>query len=484
METTNNRKLIASAALIVASVALLLGLTFAWFTDTAANRGNKIQAGTLEIELNDGSAAPLISGDGVLWEPGSSQKAAVTVRNVGSLWLKYRFSVSDLSVAEAGNGGDIADVLDVYKVDKAAESVTADDLTADNKIGTLAGLAADEEGTGDAVLAPAGNASDPAYADADAFTLVVKMREEAGNAYQNAGIDFTINVVAAQFAHETDGFGNNDYDAAATYPALVSSEAELRVAAAKGGVVELAADVALTESVTFVEDAALDLQGRTLTVAGGSQPINVASGKTLVIEGDGHIAGGVYANSNGNVVINAGTGFSLASSVDAGWAVCGNANANLTVNGGTYTATEKGAAVIQRTGTGGTLSVSDATVNVGVSSVMQSCGISSGASETVLRNVTVNAGHSTAVKLTSDYSSDTIRGGSFVTDKTAEGLAANPTIRYSGKLDISDASITRVGTGIGYYKTYPPATEVKDLTISNVSFDAAPGAAGVDVGVQ
>ena len=334
------------------------------------------------------------------------------------------FSVSDFSVAEAGNGGDIADVLDVYKVDKAAESVTADDLTADNKIGTLASLAADEAGTGDAVLAPVGDASDPAYADADAFTLVVKMREEAGNAYQNAGIDFTINVVAAQFAHETDGFGNKDYDAAATYPALVSSEAELRVAAAKGGVVELAADVALTESVTFAEDAALDLQGRTLTVAGGSQPINVASGKTLVIEGDGHIAGGVYANSNGNVVINAGTGFSLASSVDAGWAVCGNANANLTVNGGTYTATEKGAAVIQRTGRG-TLSVSDATVNVGVSSVMQSCGISSGASETVLRNVTVNAGHSTAVKLTSDYSST--RYGEARSSPTRPPKALRPT---------------------------------------------------------
>ncbi len=49
MQKTNSRKLAASVALAAASVALLLGLTFAWFTDSVKNEGNRIQAGTLGI---------------------------------------------------------------------------------------------------------------------------------------------------------------------------------------------------------------------------------------------------------------------------------------------------------------------------------------------------------------------------------------------------------------------------------------------------
>ena len=40
MQKANSRKLAASVALAAASVALLLGLTFAWFTDSVKNEGN------------------------------------------------------------------------------------------------------------------------------------------------------------------------------------------------------------------------------------------------------------------------------------------------------------------------------------------------------------------------------------------------------------------------------------------------------------
>ena len=98
MKTTNNknrRKIAASAAMAVASIALLMGLTFAWFTDSVTNKGNAIQAGTLSIELNDGATEPLFSSND-LWEPGFSQKAAVKLENTGSLWLKYGFRVQDV----------------------------------------------------------------------------------------------------------------------------------------------------------------------------------------------------------------------------------------------------------------------------------------------------------------------------------------------------------------------------------------------------
>ena len=43
--------LVSSALAIIMCVAMLIGATFAWFTDTASTGGNKIQAGNLDVEL-------------------------------------------------------------------------------------------------------------------------------------------------------------------------------------------------------------------------------------------------------------------------------------------------------------------------------------------------------------------------------------------------------------------------------------------------
>ena len=88
---STKKSLLASGVAILASVALLAGTTFAWFTDSVTNSGNKIQAGTLDIVFNDDTdddTETLFSTDGTtLWEPGRSQKAAADIRNEGSLWL-------------------------------------------------------------------------------------------------------------------------------------------------------------------------------------------------------------------------------------------------------------------------------------------------------------------------------------------------------------------------------------------------------------
>ena len=46
---STKRSLIASGISLAVSVALLAGSTFAWFTDSVTNKGNKIQAGNLKI---------------------------------------------------------------------------------------------------------------------------------------------------------------------------------------------------------------------------------------------------------------------------------------------------------------------------------------------------------------------------------------------------------------------------------------------------
>ena len=45
------KSLFASALALVACLALLMGATFAWFTDSVSNTGNKIQAGKLDVSL-------------------------------------------------------------------------------------------------------------------------------------------------------------------------------------------------------------------------------------------------------------------------------------------------------------------------------------------------------------------------------------------------------------------------------------------------
>lgn len=52
MENKNQKRALSFSMLsIVLCVAMLIGTTFAWFTDNASTGVNLIQAGTLDIEL-------------------------------------------------------------------------------------------------------------------------------------------------------------------------------------------------------------------------------------------------------------------------------------------------------------------------------------------------------------------------------------------------------------------------------------------------
>ena len=56
---STKRALVSSALAILMCVAMLIGTTFAWFTDTASTAVNKIQAGTLDVQLLDGQGNSL-----------------------------------------------------------------------------------------------------------------------------------------------------------------------------------------------------------------------------------------------------------------------------------------------------------------------------------------------------------------------------------------------------------------------------------------
>lgn len=226
---STKRALLLSVLSLFTCVAMLMGTTFAWFTDSVTSGKNVIQAGDLDIDLEyaEGTADP--ASDSVwadasdatifnytLWEPGYAQVKHVKIANVGSLALTYQ-----LAIVADGDAGALADVLDVYAISPAAQVTSRDQLTDACKIGTLAEVLADGELDLSGNLMPKGS-KDASGNDAtyeNTLTIGVKMQESAGNEYQGLSIGngFTVVVKAAQYTYEKDSF-DDQYDKDAEYP--------------------------------------------------------------------------------------------------------------------------------------------------------------------------------------------------------------------------------------------------------------------------
>ena len=98
---TSKRAVLTSALSLLLCCTMLIGTTWAWFTDSVTSAGNKIQSGTLQVDLlvKGGntdytkytsvkeSNAPIFDYD--LWEPGYTLVTNAKVVNNGTLALKY-----------------------------------------------------------------------------------------------------------------------------------------------------------------------------------------------------------------------------------------------------------------------------------------------------------------------------------------------------------------------------------------------------------
>ena len=234
------RALLASVLSVALCCAMLIGSTFAWFTDSVTNTGNRIQAGNLEIDLlmdkQDGNGyVSIADGEGdifdeaeiaqnsnkTLWEPGKTQIVYLGVQNKGSLALKYNILLDvtdnglagalEYAVLDGAQASDLAGVTD-WEALKAMEGAQTGDIAA-----------------GRTTAAPNGCLDEIANGtkdETDYFALAVHMKEDAGNEYQGKDITIDVTVVATQATAEEDGFGNDQYDQNApyVYPAGVTDE--------------------------------------------------------------------------------------------------------------------------------------------------------------------------------------------------------------------------------------------------------------------
>ena len=226
-QKATKRALLTSIMALVMCVVMLVGTTFAWFTDTASTAVNKIQAGNLDVELlmhngekyvNISKEKEPIFGSGTsavaqnnnldtLWEPGKTQVAYLAIENKGNLALKYKVA---LNVTNPVDGKDL------YKVMQYA--IVPD---AKNDNGKVTGWTASDGKTVDVGQQPVSGEVSLAVGATHYFALLVHMDELAGNNYQNGKVDFDLTVYATQDTVEYDSF-SKDYDKNATYPVVVS----------------------------------------------------------------------------------------------------------------------------------------------------------------------------------------------------------------------------------------------------------------------
>ena len=312
------RALLSSVVALFLCFSMLLGTTFAWFTDTVTSAGNVIQSGTLDVDLVDadgnslaGEVIEFIAADNraqdkILWEPGCTYETEpVRVVNNGNLALKYQIVINGIE----GN----AKLLDAIEW-----TVTITDANgAENKVALseLQGKLLAGEETGSIVLSG-------------------HMKEEAGNEYQGLKVEgVSITVYATQLTYEEDSF-DDQYDADAPFSiwnGVVPAEmpASLVVDGATQTIHVKDADAFVYLSKLSADWAALysDGQGTTYTnYANGAGADYYYSGKwTISLEADidlnniaiepieimiGQSTGATAFNGNNHVIrnINASTG--------------------------------------------------------------------------------------------------------------------------------------------------------------------------------
>lgn len=290
-KNSTKNALISSLLMLTLCVSMLVGTTFAWFTDSAVSGRNTIQAGNLDVELEyktslDGEWAPVteetkLFKEGALYEPGYTEVVFLRVANEGSLALKYNLNVNvygeTKSTNVAGEEFALSDYLEVgyYAMDESLGQYL---------LGTMFGTreAALKNVTTNKLSADTGivRADAPMLAGEDTAlvaALVLTMPETVGNeANHKTGvaaptIDLGVSLVATQYVHESDSF-DNQYDADASLD-----------------------DVLVKKNITLTEDK--NAEDGMILEAGDDVTLNL----------NNHELSGTYLQVNGKATIKDGT---------------------------------------------------------------------------------------------------------------------------------------------------------------------------------
>ncbi len=227
MKTTKSALVLSIVSLFLC-FTMLIGTTFAWFTDSVTSANNIIKSGNLDIELyhtDDKADRVKVDSDTVLfddvslWEPGAVVYETFEVVNEGDLALKYQLSVNVANATANANGNTLSDIL---KVGVIEGGTTITDRTA------LIGCVAEWKALSSFV--EAGNLVEKN--ENDIYTIVIYWEpSEYDNDYNmNNGegapltLDIGVTLFATQLTAEMDSFGD-DYDEFSAVTTVAEAEA-------------------------------------------------------------------------------------------------------------------------------------------------------------------------------------------------------------------------------------------------------------------
>ena len=332
---STKRALLGSIMAMVLCLAMLVGATFAWFTDTASTGVNKIQAGNLDVALeystdfktwNKVTDTTKLFEDSTVWEPGRTEVVYLRVKNAGTLALKYTVGMYNINEGRGKNvAGEFYYLSNYVKLgavettaayadrEAAINAVNAEARTL-KSIGSSAIIGEDQM----VMLAP--------EADAKTYALVLYMPTEVGNEanpknndpYWASKFSFGISVNATQAEYENDSYDNTyDHDA----PELFSAESfsygtheitkNIQANGRYGAVqAEMTAQITIDADVYAVYTKGKDGQNAAMAVeAGGTSKVIIKGGdfRQVGVPADDPICDLIYATDKATIEIQGGT---------------------------------------------------------------------------------------------------------------------------------------------------------------------------------
>jgi len=299
---TAKRSLLMSALAMVMCLSMLIGSTFAWFTDSVTNGVNKIESGNLDVALYhqnyvESLAAGTPSGIGIagtpaaveantelflnedgktiLWEPGAVAFENFRVANEGKLALKYELRVTVNNPTKTPAGLDLGDALSLY-----IDAIGYNDVGTPYGTTVAAGELLNDGFVLEGTLLP-GETQDYAV------ELYWEPSDNDNDFNVTGGLkaDLGVALVATQFTYEKDILGDQ-YDKDAVLPTPVFSAAALDEAVNNGGNVVLEKDVEADVTINAGTDVNVDLNDKEVEGVISNDGNAVISGGTLVADGN------------------------------------------------------------------------------------------------------------------------------------------------------------------------------------------------------
>ena len=295
------RALLTSVMALVMCVVMLVGTTFAWFTDTASTGVNKIQAGNLDIEVQYrttaggdwktlDNATDLFGAEGTLFEPGHTRVVELRITNAGNLALKYKIGMNVVSetagINKAGKPYKLSNYLKVATTGiqqyNPADQISSLMERLIFQKGDFGMWTARDFANFELEYTSNGSAHVLQPGAAQILGIKVYMPESVGNeanaisTEKAASIEFGLNILATQYTVERDSYGTQ-YDKDATYPVIVSNQQQANDAITNA--TDKKANISIASGQTITLDNGIANEGdksRDITFSGnGSQTVDV-----------------------------------------------------------------------------------------------------------------------------------------------------------------------------------------------------------------